>query len=41
MSVFKFIAKIGAVLAGIFVLLNITKTKEKDQYILLNAKDED
>ncbi len=41
MSVIKFIAKIGAVIAGLLVLLNFTKAKEKDQYILLNARDED
>lgn len=41
MSVIKFIAKISAVIAGLLVLLIFTKTKEKNQYILLNASDED
>lgn len=40
MSVIRFLVKIGAFLAGLFVVLNFVKEKEKDQYILLNAENE-
>lgn len=40
MSVIRFLVKIGAFLAGLFVVLNFVKGKEKDQYILLNAENE-
>ena len=38
MSVFKFIVKIGAFMAGLFVVLNFVNVKEDDKYILLNAE---
>ena len=40
MSVIKFLMKIGAFFAGLLVLINLVKSKEKDQYILLNAENE-
>lgn len=40
MSVIKFLMKIVTFLAGIMVLIGLTRNKEKDQYILLNVKDE-
>lgn len=39
MSVIKYIMKIGAFIAGLFVVLNfINSKKEDDKYILLNAE---
>lgn len=41
MTIIKYFLKIVAFLAGLLVLLNFTKSKEKDQYILLNAQNEE
>ena len=41
MSVIKVLMKIATFVAGLLVLISLTRSKEKDQYILLNAKTED
>ena len=40
MSAIRFLMKIGAFLAGLLVVLKFINEKEKDQYILLNAENE-
>ena len=37
----KFILKTGAFLAGILAIFHFANIKEEDQYILLNAREEE
>ncbi len=40
MSVFKILMRIGAFIAGLFAVLTLWKSKDTEEYILLNAEND-